>query len=244
MYKATMDLCRITKNLRLRFGLILKGDDPKETPIVMNFEKGGNRYMTITPHPFITVDIYNKKNGPWNSNQSFTLSGMSKYLFTKRLRELRMESIEDKELFFMYNGRLCLNNERATNHRKLVPVGSGKTVMLIPVVILEEETNEQYEGISIMINSPENYSNITYEEAEFLIDYLERVDLENLTLNFINLVVLRSGQKSTTSNLNSIFQGVKVTAQKIDELKKGENDGIKEDSKTTDEQNVSLKPDR
>lgn len=224
MYKATMDLCRITKTLQLKFGIILKGNDPKERPIISDFEMNGNYYTNITPYPFITVDISRGKGEPWNPNMSFTLRGMSKYLFTKRLRELRSDMIKEKDLFFMYGGKLCLNPELAKAHRKLVQTGNGKTCMLIPVVIDEPETNEQYEGVSIMVNSPENYSNITFEELEFLVDYLERLDMENMTLNFLNLVVLRKGQKQTTSNLKSIFQGVKITAHKVEELEQEKGD--------------------
>lgn len=222
MYKASMDLCQVTKHLKLKFGIILKGDTPNEFPIVSTFEKDGNQYLTIKPYPFITVDISNKKDRPWTPNQSFTISGMSKYLFTKRLREIRLDLMNDKELFFTRDGKLYVNQELAKKHAKPVPVGKGKTCLFIPIVVEDESSGDQYEGVSMMINSPENYSNFTFEEMEFLIDYLERLDLDSLTINFLNFVLQKHGQATLVKNLKEVYKGVMYGVQKINQFEKKE----------------------
>ena len=113
-----------------------------------SFENNGNEYLTITPYPFITIDISNKKEKEWNPNQSFNISGMTKFLFTKRLREIAVEFKKERSLFFEREGKLYVNKGLAMKHRKLVPVGKGKTCLFIPVVVDDEETNDQYEGIA------------------------------------------------------------------------------------------------
>lgn len=218
MYKVSMDLVQITKNLKLKFGIVIKGDDPNQLPIMSTFETNGNSFLLLKPHPFITIDISNKKEKEWSTNQSFNISGMSKYLFTKRLRELHRNLREDKELFYTRNGKLCVDTERAKSHAKPIPVGGNKTVLFIPIVVEDEYTHDLFEGVSMMINTPDNYSNITFEEMEYLIDYLERIDMENLTVNFLNLVLVKSGQATTTKNLKSVYDGVAFTAKKINAL--------------------------
>ena len=225
MYKASMELCQVTKYLKLKFGIILKGDVPNTIPMVSTFEKDGNQYLSIKPHPFITVDISNTKERPWTSNQSFTISGMSKYLFTKRLREIRMELLQDKELFFTRNGKLYVNQELAKKHAKPVPVGKGKTCLFIPIVVEDEVTGDEFEGISMMINSPENYSNFTFEEMEFLIDYLERLDLDILTLNLLTFVMQKHGQTAMANTLKELQKTTMFGIHKLNELEKnGDNE--------------------
>ena len=65
---------------------------------------------------------------------------------------------------------------------------SQKTCLFMPAVIEDEETKEQFEGVVLMINSPDNYCYLTFEELEYLCDTLERLDFDTLTLQLINLI--------------------------------------------------------
>lgn len=218
MKKVSMELCRVTKHLKLKFGLVIKGNDPNSIPIVSNFEKDGNSYVTVIPYPFITVDISNKKEKEWNPNQSFNISGMTKFLFTKRLREIKNEFKEEKKLFYERDGSLYVDKSLAMKHKKLVPVGKGKTCLFIPVVVEDEDTGDQYEGISMMINTPDNYSNITFEEFEFLIDFIERTDLAALTMQFINMEFLMGLQKSMHIETDDLKKGIMLVARRLHKI--------------------------
>lgn len=233
MQKINMELTRITKKIKLRFSLIIEGDNPKENPIMSSFNKDGNRYLTVNPYPYITVDISDKKERPWSPNQSFTLSGLTKFIFVKRLKELRYSIIKEKDLFFTYNGKLCLNKELVEKRKdtltKLIKVGQNKVCLFMPVVVNDED--DQYEGVSMMINTPDNYANLTFEELEFFIDYLEKLDLENLAINFLNLVVLKSGHKDTTKKLSNIYNGIQYTVHEIkSKLKEDKEDDYEKDN--------------
>lgn len=236
MQKINMDLTRVTKKIKLKFSLIIEGDNPKDNAIMSSFTKDGNKYLTVNPYPYITVDISDRKERPWTSNQSFTLSGLTKFIFIKRLKELRYALMREKDLFFKHNDKLCLNKELVEKRRdiftKLIKVGQNKVCLFMPVVVNDED--DQYEGVSMMINTPENFANLTFEELEFFIDYLERIDLENMTLNFLNLVVLKSGQKATTRDLKNVYKGVQYTVHEINksriENEKGNN--IYDENKT------------
>ena len=65
---------------------------------------------------------------------------------------------------------------------------SQKTCLFMPSVIEDEETKDQFEGVVFMINSPENYCYLTFEELEYLCDTLDRLDFDTLTLQLINLI--------------------------------------------------------
>lgn len=215
MRKVSMELCRVTKHLKLKFGLVINGNDPNAIPIISSFEREGNEYITVIPYPFITIDISNKKEKEWNPNQSFNISGMTKFLFTKRLREIKKEFEEEEKLFYEQEGKLYVNQQLAQQHRKLVPVGKGKTCLFIPVVVDDEDSGDQFEGISMMINTPDNYSNITFEEFEFLIDFIERTDLSQLTLQFLNIVYMQGIQKNLNVSRDELRKGIMLVAQRL-----------------------------
>ena len=214
MKKVSMELTRINKHLKIKYGLVIQGD-ANSIPIISSFENNGNEYLTITPYPFITIDISNRKEKDWNPNQSFNISGMTKFLFTKRLREISIEFRKEKNLFFEQEGKLYVNRDLAIAHKKLVPVGKGKTCLFIPVVVDDEETHDQYEGISMMINTPDNYSNITFEEFEFLIDFIERTDLSVLTMQFMNTTLLLNLQKALKCDTKELEKGIMLVAQRL-----------------------------
>lgn len=190
MYKASIDLCRINKDLKIKFCLVIRGDGTKTTQLLSEFDIGGNHYLNINPYPYIVLDISNKKEKGWNPNQSCMLSGFGKYIFTKRLREFRKSLIMEQGLYFKHNGRLWINTEKANQLKRVIPVGKGKACQFVPILI-EEEEGDQYEGICMMINSPDYFVNLTFEELEYLITYVERLDLENLSMSMLNTTLLR-----------------------------------------------------
>ena len=55
-------------------------------------------------------------------------------------------------------------------------------------IVKGKETKEQFEGVVLMINSPDNYCYLTFEELEYLCDTLERLDFDTLALQLINLI--------------------------------------------------------
>jgi hypothetical protein len=60
MYKASIEIGKINKMMKLKFGLIVKPDDTvkyKDANVVSKFNYGGNDYLRINPSPYIIIDI-------------------------------------------------------------------------------------------------------------------------------------------------------------------------------------------
>ena len=55
MYKASIELARINKSLKLKFGLIIESESEKKNyqKIVSKFNYAGNDYLRINPKPFV-----------------------------------------------------------------------------------------------------------------------------------------------------------------------------------------------
>ena len=190
MYKTTLDLGRVNKYLKLKFSLVIKGE--KYLPLLNKFEMNGNDYLKISPIAMVTLEIKSNadKKEQWNPNRSLCFSKVTMFLFCKRLKEIIHKFKSIKELFY-YEGdnQLKVDKNLARDVMEYVLVGS-KTCKFLPVVIEDEETNEQFEGVALLINSPENYCFITFEEMEYLAYYLSKLDLDNLSLQVINTTVM------------------------------------------------------
>ena len=157
--------------------------------LMNKFSISGNTYFKVNPYPTVTIEISSNvdKNEAWNTNRSITLNKMSRFQFVKRLKTIISSFTEIKNLFYYQNGRLCIDKSIAGSIRDMVKV-SQKTCLFMPSVIEDEETKDQFEGVVFMINSPENYCYLTFEELEYLCDTLDRLDFDTLTLQLINLI--------------------------------------------------------
>ena len=188
MYKVNLELGKINKYMKLKFGIVVKSEQ-QHMQLMNKFSISGNTYFKVNPYPTVTIEISSNvdKNEAWNTNRSITLNKMSRFQFVKRLKTIISSFTEIKNLFYYQNGRLCIDKSIAGSIRDMVKV-SQKTCLFMPSVIEDEETKDQFEGVVFMINSPENYCYLTFEELEYLCDTLDRLDFDTLTLQLINLI--------------------------------------------------------
>ena len=188
MYKVNLELGKVNKYMKLKFGIVVKSEQ-QHMQLMNKFSISGNTYFKVNPYPTVTIEISSNvdKNEAWNTNRSITLNKMSRFQFVKRLKTIISSFTEIKNLFYYQNGRLCIDKRIAGSIRDMVKV-SQKTCLFMPSVIEDEETKDQFEGVVFMINSPENYCYLTFEELEYLCDTLDRLDFDTLTLQLINLI--------------------------------------------------------
>lgn len=193
MQKATIELFKVHKNFKVKFSLITKDDDPNSFQKLLNkFNYKGNEYIKITPHPFITIDITTKedKKDGWNSNQSFNMNRKELFSFIMKLKNLVRNFISHKSLFYYdQNGLLMVNQQEANNIKETIIAGN-KRILMQPCVVDNEEDKQRYEGMFLFINSIDYYSYLTYFEMQYLIQELDRIDINALTLNLINTVIM------------------------------------------------------
>lgn len=188
MEKVTVELFRVHKSFKVRFAIIVKDDDPKNYLKLIkksNFE--GNQYLTITPFPFITLDITSKmdKNEEWNSNRTASMNRRDLFLFLKKLKRF-IANFTIKDLFFFDKNNKLMVNESIASSIKETVLMSNKVVVFQPCVVESEETHNTYEGCFMFINSMDYFTYITYTELEYLYYELSRIDFSSLTLQVIN----------------------------------------------------------
>lgn len=188
MYKVNLELGKINKYMKMKFGVVIKSEQ-QHMQLMNKFSISGNTYFKVNPYPTVTIEISSNvdRNEAWNTNRSITLNKMSRFQFIKRLKTIIHSFTEIKSLFYYQDGKLCIEKSIAENIRDMVKV-SQKTCLFMPAVIEDEETKEQFEGVVLMINSPDNYCYLTFEELEYLCDTLERLDFDTLALQLINLI--------------------------------------------------------
>ena len=236
MYKASMDIGRINKMMKLKFELIVMSDNDEKYPhlrLINKFNYCGNDYFRINPNPFIVIDItsyMNKKDG-WNTNNTVTLTRYYLFRFIQGLRKLIMDFKSNKELFFYRNQELIVNNYISEQIKIAVPVSGNKTILMKPCVVPDEEstTGNVYEGCLFYINSMENFAYLTYTEMEYLLYELMNIDMNTLSLQLITIVKQYENQEtektdgptSSEVQINSEVELVspsKVTIVKQNEL--------------------------
>lgn len=214
MYKATIELGRINKNLKLKFGLIIESEADKQNynKLVHKFNYMGNDYLRINPRPFIIIDISSSSDKEnINKDQFVTLNKISLYSFIKALGKLISQFREIKDLFYYTNKKLMVNNMHAQNITKTVATNS-KYIRLQPCVVPSDDVeNKFYEGCVLCINSYENFCYITYSEMEFLYYELSHINMTQLSLELINTVSLfKNSEKEELKPKNIIKEDTEI----------------------------------
>ena len=205
MYKVLMDYEKVNKNMKLKFGLILSDNNKNfNLKLLDKFNIDGADYLKISPHPFLTIDISTKddRKGNWSSAKSISLNRLNIFILKKRLKEA-LKNLLTEDLFEYYNDKLVLNKAIARELTIKFRV-NNKYMLIQPIVVPDEENPAiEYEGLCIMINNVENYNLLTIEEAEFLIDILEHIDLMSLSLQVINTAMMMKNKESIKLNIKS-----------------------------------------
>lgn len=207
MYKATVELCRIHPSLSLKVGIILEEDELQKLKnrnmnygaeeMIRKFTYRGNSYIRINPRPFLTIDITNKKlkkaNG-YDPNYQMSLGQRGVFSLKRGLRQLISEFQSEKELFYYKGNDLLVDNILADAHRKVIPIGNGKSIILHPCVVQDEEERDQfYEGCFMAFNKVEYFVYMTYEEMLFLLDTLTNLDMISIAMHIIDTEILYTG---------------------------------------------------
>lgn len=198
-----MDLPKINDALQIKFTLVLVGTNYKHevTPVFSKFRAGDVDYLRFNPHPFITLDFNPKKrknddDTAWNRNRSLNLTQPSAFRFKKLLKQV-LDSIKIPEMFNMYDGVLKLNNALAQKHTVAMKLGD-KFVKIAPIVVEDDSgaNPDLYEGIVLYVNDISFYVCLTYIEAEYLYDVIDKINFQSLTMELINSAILLKSQES------------------------------------------------
>jgi len=210
MYKASMELGRINKVIKLKFELIIQSDDEKKNyqKLINKFNFNGNNYLKLNPRPFVVVDISSKIDEAWSTNQSFSLTKPYMFMFISALSSMISEYRTIKDLFYYNtNNDLVYNNRYTELVSKNISVSSGKHVRLEPCVIRNDEVQDKaYEGCIMYINTRDNFAYMTYTEMEYLLYSLKNVNMDTMALELINHVTILKNVEINSKKFKSLSE--------------------------------------
>ena len=195
MYKASIDLGRISPHLKVTFNLVMKGDNKAQaskylSETVDKFTFNGSTYLRFNPKPFITLDISKAgdKGEGWNPNMTVNLNKMSLFEFNQACESI-IEAFRVKELFYTKDNKLKINREVAKNFVQHLRAGNKAVLITHAVVVDDENIDIEYEGVSLMINSIDNFALITYSEFKYLLHLLSTINMDTLAMQLINAYI-------------------------------------------------------
>lgn len=203
MYRATIEITKINSMMKIKFGIIISSDEDKKylgnqsNKLISKFNYNGNDYLRINPHPFIVIDISSmSKNEGWNTNMSVSLNRMGQYKLVQSLKKFIRDFSNYKNLFYYENDRLVVN-QSVVNEVGMNISTNSKIIRLQPCVVPDEENQELvYEGAIFFINNMQNYAYLTYDELNYLLWEIERMDMTVLSLEIIDIVKLYYDEKT------------------------------------------------
>lgn len=211
MYKVILEYARINRSMKLKFNLILKDNNPKfNMKLIDKFNFNGVDYLKFSPHPYLTLDISSPLNRgeSWSSNNMVTLNQQGLFLARRHIRKA-VESLKTEDLFLYVNDRLVVNQDIA-NTVTTKFISGNKHVLLRPVVVYDDDNPLiEYEGICLMINSVDNFCNLTIDEAEFLYYTLDKINLIDLAMNVINTSMMLKSKEVKKVKTERIIEEVK-----------------------------------
>ena len=199
LYKVSYDFGRIVNGLKLTFGIIVREDATgplkarykQKDSIFSKYKFGGSEYLKFAPHPFVTIDI--NKSGDnkdsWNAGCLFTMNRVSIFHF-KYICNTFIKKYENKDLFYIKNNELFLNNELVKSSTMYMYADKGK-LALIPSLYIENDANgTKSEGVSLCINSIDNICNMKYMEFRYLLDTISNIDMNAMAMELTNAYMM------------------------------------------------------
>lgn len=233
MYKTSIDLGRINPSLKVTFNLIIKGDKLSERDkhipeTIDKFKFHGATYLKFSPKAFITLDISKTgdKGDGWNPNTSANLNKIALFEFVKKC-ELILNAFKVKELFYINNRKLKVSLDIAKKLAQRSRAGNKTVAMIHAVVIDDEHPETEYEGVSLMINTMDNFALLTYSELQYLHHLLSTVNMDVLSMQLINAyLTLESNDKSLSTTreitIDRSISEIKTEEKDINPLPKAE----------------------
>ena len=186
MTKASIEISRINAQIKVKFALII--DDPldqnNQNKMIKTFSRSGNDYIIFSPHPFVTIDIggssKNKNNADWDPYNSINITQQYLHFLISALKDV-LSQFTIENLFFYDKGKLILNKDVSRKILKKIII-NNKYLIISPIVVYDDASQSDFEGIALMINDVSHYATMTVQEAEYLLSVLEHINMPELAM--------------------------------------------------------------
>lgn len=195
MYKASMEIARINRSMKLKFGIIVISDDEYRFPNLRTcskFNYRGNDYFRFNPSPFVVIDISStvskEERGVFHT---VSLNRYSLFRFIQGLRKFIQSFRDERNLFYYRNETLKVNSELVQKTSVTIPTASGKTIRMEPCVVtdLEDDYESNYEGCLFCINSLAYSCYLTFNEMEYLLYEISRINMTELSCELYQMAM-------------------------------------------------------
>ena len=140
-----------------------------------------------------------EKKETWSYSKTMNLNRFDMYKFMQSANEVAEAFTSEKNLYGYdkYN-HLCVNKDLANRKSVTIPLSFNRSIWITPIVIRSEETKIEMEGVAMCFDKVTNYVALSYDEFKFLLYYLDKVDLESLSLQLITFAQLTEGKTFTS----------------------------------------------
>lgn len=213
MFKASMELGRITPSLRLTFSTILnvpedfEGKDFKRAATLMRYRFDGSDYLKIRPASFIGFDITPPKlDRGFDRNNSGSITEHQQFFFIKKTRKFLTEF--QKPGVFRYTDETLTQFMVDPNKREEISftmdICGNRKLRIEPAVLVADRTGEMSEGIILYLNDMYHYTYLTYEELEFLQWKINRIKMSVLSLMLLSEI--RDAQALTVAQEGQLME--------------------------------------
>jgi hypothetical protein len=231
VFKGSIFLFKVHDSFKVTFNLIISGNEDKKNTnlrLINKFSIDGNDYIKITPYPYLMVDISargDKKEG-WSTNSTFRMNRQELFKVIQRVKRIYSKFTTVKDLFYYdQEQKLTVSPKLAAQHQEIFECGE-KTIKLQACVVERGDIAQTYEGVFLIINKPEYFSYLTYEELGYFLYELTRIDMTSLSIQLINTIQLTRGMEVHTlqkkdnlieekeAEINDIKPSVKLESQR------------------------------
>ena len=196
MYRTSIDLGKITAQMKLSFNVIIDIDTSKTKggsfDTIQRFKYGGNDYLKYAPNPYIKIDISRAgdKNDTWGAGTFVNVNQRSCFSLLSALNQI-IKSFSDPKLYYTMSGRLYVRPELVEQYSESVLCGTSKVVKLMHAVVPDKENVEiENEGIIFMVNTVDNFTYLTYEDILYLKQMLESTNYQTLSAILVQSYIL------------------------------------------------------
>lgn len=141
----------------------------------------------IDDYAMVIIDNIGKgldKSLEWRK-QHLTMTQKNQYIFIKAFKDILKIMYQEKDIFYMKDGKLHLYNLSDEDIVKVFNAGSNNVFELRPAVIVDDD-GEEYEGASLCINATSNIGPLVLDEIHAMVHILERIDIFLYSQSLIN----------------------------------------------------------
>lgn len=182
-YKISRELLNLGRKLVIKMNVQLIGENNSYFLNQYGRADGSStKSISLTPNAFITFEY---KDGTWSKDKSILINELNLVKVVKGFRNMH-KNIYNGGIFAQdKNGKVIIYGDRSRECTEAIRIGV-QHMLLVPTVIIDD-SGITYEGVTLYLNTMENFIELPIDWFEGMIRVLEKIDMfqySQLLLNF------------------------------------------------------------